>query len=198
MIHCFCGMYGSEESKCIRGNGKTLSLTGYLWLLHLSGYEIYTNYYTDFSEKIDSAQNIITYLQDNQSENEDKQIAVGFTEFHNVINSIGSTAKQIKFIDLFASQIRKLNCDALYDTQRFMNMNNRLRYHTDYIWLPEKRHPEDLSLCNNDRCILEHDIYVYRYYPNYSNRWIRKFNASIIGRHYNTKQIVYDTLVIEK
>jgi hypothetical protein len=193
MIHAFCGMYGSEESNCIRGNGKTLSMTGYLWLKYLSGYDVYTNYYTDFSKTIDSAQNIITYLQDNRPEN----TVVGFTEFHNVINSLGSTAKQVKFVELFASQIRKLDCDALYDTQRFMSMNNRLRDHTDYIWLPEKRHPEDLSLCNNDRCKRDHDIYVYRFKPSYS-KWIRKFKASIIGRHYDTKQIVFDTLVVEK
>jgi hypothetical protein len=192
MIHAFCGMYGSEPTNCIRGNGKTLSMTGYLWLKHLSGYDVYTNYFTDFSKTIDSAQNIIVYLQDNRPKN----VIVGFTEFHNVINSLGSSAKQIKFIDLFASQIRKLDCDALYDTQRFMSMNNRLRYHTDYIWLPEKRHPEDLSLCNNDRCKKEHDIYLYRYKPYYP-KWIRKFKASVIGKHYDTKQIVFDTLVIE-
>jgi len=205
VIHAFCGMVGGEEHNCIRGNGKTLSMTGYLWLKYLAGYDVYTNYFTDFSKNIDgdtgkwniesnnSAQNIITFLQDNRPKN----TVVGFTEFHNVINSLGSSAKQVKFIDLFASQIRKLDCDALYDTQRFMSMNNRLRHHTDFIWLPEKRHPEDLTLCNNDRCKREHDIYLYRFQPSHP-KWIRKFKASVIGKHYDTKQIVFDTLVMEK
>ena len=190
MIHAFVGIIRVRGSnQCMRGNGKTLSMTGYLYLKHLKGSPVYTNYYTDFSDKIDSCQNIINYLHDEKPEN----VSCGFTEMQNVINSLGSGAKKVLFINKFASQIRKIDAEALYDTQRLYDINNRLREHTDVIWIPEKRHIEDGSLCNNDRCKKDHDVYVWRYEP-YSDRWIRKFNCKIIGSHYDSKQIVEDYL----
>ncbi len=190
MIHAFVGIIQNERRNCIRGGGKTCSMTGYLLLAKSVGKQVYTNYYTDFSDKIDSAQNIITYLH----ENEPGDVIVGFTEFQNTINSMGTGIKATKFINRFASQIRKLDCDALYDTQRLADIHVRLRNHTDYIWIPEKRHRNDLSLCNNDRCPrTDHDIYVYRAFPEYPY-WIRNFKADIIGKHYNSRERIYDEI----
>jgi hypothetical protein len=194
MIHAFVGIISKRGSnQCMRGNGKTGSMTGYLYLSYLEGKTIFTNYYTDFSEMIASCQDIIQYIEDNKPPN----VYCGFTEMHNVINSIGSKTKEVLFINKFCSQIRKFDVEAMYDTQRFYDMNNRLREHTDIIWIPEKRHKDDLSLCNNDRCKKDHDVYVYRYEPT-CNEWIRRFDMSIIGKHYDTKQIVYDTLNLDK
>lgn len=189
MIHAFVGSISSNEFGCVRGNGKTLSLTGYLLLAKLAGNKIFTNYYTDFSDMVDSCQNIVEYLQSEMPDN----VVCGFTEFHNVINSIGTNNKQLAFINKFASQIRKLDVEALYDTQRYADIHIRMRNHTDTIFVPEKRHIDDLRICNNDRCKEKHEIYVYRYYPYY-HKWLRKFNAEIIGKHYDTRKIVFDTL----
>lgn len=188
MIHAFIGSISVNEFGCIRGNGKTCSMTGYLLNAKAHGALIYTNYFTDFSDKIDSCQNIIEFLQCEMPNN----VVCGFTEFHNVINSLGSNAKQVGFINKFASQIRKLDVEALYDTQRFQDIHIRMRNHTDYIYVPEKRH-FDLKICNNDRCKKPHKIYVYRYFP-YFKYWLRCYDATIIGKHYDTKQIVFDTL----
>jgi hypothetical protein len=195
MIHAFVGIIQKRGSnQCMRGNGKTNSMTGYAYLSYLEGKTVFSNYKTDFSELIASCQDIIQYIEDNKPPN----VLCAFTEMHNVINSIGSKTREVLFINKFASQIRKFDVEALYDTQRFYDMNNRLRHHTDIIWIPEKRHKDDLSICNNDRCKrLDHDIYVYRYEPHCST-WIRKFDAAMIGKHYDTRQIVYDTLNIKK
>lgn len=196
MIHAFVGMIDTDNYGCIRGNGKTLSMTGYLYLKYIQGFEVYTNYETDFSYMIDSSQNIIKALRDKYGDrdiNDKREVkaVVGFSEFKKVCDALGSKTKQVKFIDLFASEIRKLDIDGLYDTQRFKDINNRIRYHTDVIWIPEKRHQDDLSICNNDRCKEPHDVYVYRVHPPYK-KWIRRFDATIIGKHYNTRKLVID------
>jgi hypothetical protein len=199
MIHAFVGMIDTDITGCIRGNGKTLGMSGYLFLKHLKKYDVYTNYYTDFSYMIDSSQNIINALREKYGNLEDEtrllsenvNAVVGFSEFKKVCDAIGSSQKQVKFVDLFASEIRKLDIDALYDTQRFKDINNRVRYHTDIIWIPEKRHADDLTLCNNDRCKRHHDIYLYRVQPYYKN-WIRRFDAEVIGKHYDTRKLVID------
>ena len=188
MIYAFVGTVEDCYGSTLRGTGKTNSMVGYLYLEYLAGRKIYTNFYTSFSEKIDSCQNIIEHLEKYRPDN----VSCGFTEMHNVINSIGQKARQVLFITKFASQIRKLDCDALYDTQRFHDIHLRLQLHTDIIFIPEKRHLDNV-VCNNDRCIKDHEIYVYRYKPFYP-KWVRKFYPELVGKLYDSKQIVFDTL----
>lgn len=192
MIHAFVGTAEDNKKAVLRGTGKTSTMTAYLYYeKKRKNRSVLTNYYTDFSDDIDSCQNIIEKLS--QSPEEYNEPICGFTEMHNIINSLGSKNKQILFITKFASQIRKLDCDALYDTQRFKDIHLRLQLHTDTIFIPEKRHQEDYSLCRNDRCTKSHYIFIYRYKPWFP-RWIRKFDPAEIGQHYDTKQIVWDTL----
>ena len=189
MIIAFVGTVEDTMSGTIRGIGKTAAMTLYSYYEKtLKNRKIYTNYYTDFSDTIESCQNILNHVFENKQNNS----LIALTEMHNIINSLGSKNKQVQFIDKFASQIRKLDCDMLYDTQRFHNIHIRLQLHTDVIFLMEKRHL-DGNICRNDRCKLDHEIYIYRYLPYYPY-WLRKFNPAIIGQHYDSGEVVYDQL----
>ena len=53
MFMAFVGLIDDENSDlCIRGNGKTCAMTYYLYWYHTKGKEIWTNYFTTFSDEI--------------------------------------------------------------------------------------------------------------------------------------------------
>lgn len=194
MITAFVGTRDDDEDSitCIRGNGKTCSMTGCAYLDYLEGREIWSNYKTDFSDEIIGFQQMINKIR--KEEKRKKDLVLCITEMQQIINSIGSKIKQVLFIDLFASQLRKYDVDLYYDTQRYNNIHKRLRMHTDNIFLPYKTHMDN-SPCNFDRCKKDHKIFLYCIKPR-RPKWLKVFNAPNVGKHYNTKDIVYDKIVI--
>ena len=65
------GLIDDENTDlCIRGNGKTCTLTYYLYRYYLQEYEVWTNYYTTFSKRIIGFQEMINRLREIHKENE--------------------------------------------------------------------------------------------------------------------------------
>jgi len=192
MIIAFIGTLDDESETPISGTGKTCSMTGYLYQDYLAGKTIYTNYHTDFSENIMGFQTMINKLKGIHSPN----VILGISEMQSVLNSLGSTQQQVLFIDAFASQLRKIDVDIYYDTQRMMNIHKRLRVHTDVILIPYKTHFDDKP-CYFNRCQKPHKIYVYSQKP-FKEKPIICFDATQVGKLYDTLEIIYDVLELPK
>ena len=193
MIIGFVGTITDETNRSIRGCGKTCSMTGYAYLDYLNGKHIWSNYNTDFSEKVCGFQEMINEI--GQTPHPDHILCI--SEMQQILNSLGSSQQQVLFIDMFASQLRKLDVDLYYDTQRYKNIHLRMRVHTDYVMIPYKTHTDN-SPCNNDRCMKDHKIFVYCHKPEGYKKWIKVFDAVRVGKHYDNKQIIFDELKIPK
>lgn len=202
MICAFVGTVNDELRTTIRGNGKTCSMTGTAYLAYLQGQKIYSNYYTPFSEEVLGLQQMIDRIKKESEllkngeieESRFKNSMLLVSEMQKILNSIGSMTKEIVFIDNFCSEIRKHDLDLCYDTQRFNNIQKRLRIHTDVILQPFKYHMDNTP-CNFDRCKKPHKIYLYSAKPHIPK--VRKiFDATKVGQLYNSNEIIFDELKI--
>ena len=188
MIVGICGTFDDTFSSGIRGNGKTCTATAYLFDdFCRSEREIYTNYYTDFSHVMDT-QEIVSLMNTGNLDN----ASVGIDEIQRILNSLGTKGKVINFIDSAVSQTRKMDVDLYYTSQRFLNVNNRLRIQTDVFLLPQKHHL-DGSVCCVDRCDKPHNIYVFSKTPFRRNP-IAKLNPEKVGKHYNTREMIMEEI----
>lgn len=202
MIIAFVGTVNDVVNTSIRGNGKTCSMTGIGYLAHLSGQEIYSNYTTTFSSEqlglqamIDQIKTESNRLKDGEiKESKFKNSMLLVSEMQKILNSLGSSTKEVIFIDAFCSEIRKHDLDFCYDTQRFNNVHLRLRLHTDVIFQPFKYHLDN-SPCNFDRCKRDHKIYLYSYKPHIAKP-VKIFDATRVGQLYNSDEIIMDELKI--
>lgn len=195
MFLALVGLIDDEQTDlCIRGNGKTCSLTYYLYKYHLKGKKIWTNYDTTFSDEVLGFQEMINRLKELYQEKKKCDIILGVTEMQELINSIGSEKNQILFVDSFTNQMRKLDTDCLYDTQIHKNINIRLRRHTENIRIPFKLHT-DGNRCNFDRCPENHLIDIYSWKP-FLKYPIKRIKAYEVGKLYNTRDIIIDKLEI--
>jgi len=192
MIIAFIGTLDDESETPISGTGKTCSMTGYGYMDYLEGKTVYSNYFTEFSHDVIGFQAMINKLKGNFSPN----TLMLVSEMQNVLNSIGSTQEQVLFIDSFASQMRKIDVDLYYDTQRLMNIHKRLRVHTDVILIPYKTH-YDNEPCYFNRCQKPHKIYVYSHKP-FKEKPVICFDAVEVGKLYKTYEIIYDVLNVPK
>ena len=190
MIVAFVGTMNDESNRPISGNGKTNSMTAISYLDSLDGKTIWSNYETTFADKVCGFQEMIDEI--GGIEHPDYILCI--SEMQQILNSIGSSTQQVLFIDAFASQLRKLDVDLYYDTQRFMNIHKRLRIHTDVVYIPYKCHMDNTP-CNFNRCTKPHKIYLYSAKP-FKEKYCAIFDASEVGKMYNTKEIVMDKLVI--
>jgi len=179
---------------CARGNGKTCALTFYLYLYHLRGYQVWTNYYTTFSDKVCGFQEMIDTIREMRKNGNNTKVVFGVTEIQDLINSMGSKVEQILFVDSFVNQMRKLDIDCLFDTQVFKNLNIRLRRQTENIRICFKKHLNGKD-CNFDRCDKKHYIDIYSYKP-WRNGRRRRIKAYEVGKMYNSKEIIIDKLHI--
>lgn len=193
---CVAILDDEDTDLCIRGNGKTCSLTYYLYKYHLQGYKIWTNFYTTFSDEIIGFQEMINRLKEMKRLGQEIKVVLGVTEMQELISSIGSTKEQSLFVDSFCNQMRKLNCDCLYDTQVLKHVHIKLRRHTENIRIPMKYHL-DGTQCNFDRCTKRHYIDIYSYKP-FKKFPIRRIKAYEVGKLYNTMDIIVDRLEIPK
>jgi hypothetical protein len=190
MITAFVGTVDDESNTPISGNGKTCCMTGVSLLDSLAGREVWSNYWTDFSSEVCGFQKMIEMIGTKPHPN----LTLCISEMQLVLNSIGSTQQQVLFIDMFASQLRKLEVDIYYDTQRFNNIHKRLRIHTDVIFVPMKFHMDNQQ-CNFNRCKKPHKIFLFSYKPP-KRKWRAIFDATKVGQHYRTEEIILDKLVI--
>jgi hypothetical protein len=149
---------------------------------------------------------MINRLRDIHNDNELKKkaglpikkvtIILGVSEMQDLISSVGSDKYQTLFVDSFANQLRKLDTDCLYDTQVLKSIHIKLRRHTENIRIPMKLHLNEVY-CNFDRCDQKHLIDIYSYKP-FNKYPIRRIKAWQVGKLYNSKEMVYDKLVIPK
>jgi hypothetical protein len=196
MITAFIGLDDDEDTElCIRGNGKTCSMVFYLYLYHVLGYLVWTNFHTVFSDKIIGFQEMIDTLRLMRKNGDNRKVVFGVSEMQDLLNSMGTTKEQSLYVDSFTNQLRKLNADLLYDTQIFKNVNIRLRRHTENKRIPFKYHI-DGSECNFDRCEEKHIIKVFSLRP-FKKGVRRILKAWEIGKLYNTNEMVIDQLILE-
>ena len=189
MIVCFAGTIFEESDLPISGNGKTCSMVGVSYMDHIiKNKTIWSNFKTDFSENVMYLQEMIDIIGDEPHEN----LILTISEMQKILNSIGAKGKQVLFIEKFVSQIRKQRIDLYYDTQRFRNIHLRLRTFTDVIYIPQKKH-FDNSICLNNLCKAPHKIELYAYKPS-RMKPVATFNAAKVGQHYDTNEVIYDTL----
>lgn len=194
MIVAFVGTI-YEDSKCpISGNGKTGGMTGILMLDHYKRNKtIWTNYDTDFSDKVCGLQEMINEIGNEKHDN----LILGISEMGQILNSIGSKTNQVIFIERFVSQIRKLHVELYYDAQRFRSIHLRLRTFTDIIFIPRKYH-YDGEECNYNLCKKPHKVSLYSYKPDKGDKPRITFDMLKVGKHYDTDQVIYDSIVLNK
>lgn len=200
MIYGFVGTYDDLYNKGLRGNGKTLTVTNYLYEDYLEGRLIYTNYYTSFSNVMDTQK--IVELIFNSDINKFQNVSIGIDEIQLILNSIGTKGKALKFIMNLIAQSRKRNVDIYYTTQRFLDIHKRLRTQTDMIFEPFKKHYhyEDNNLildetCIKDNCNKPHIICVYPKRPELF-KIIKYIYADKVGNLYDSNQIIIEELSI--
>lgn len=173
----------------IRGNGKTLTITYYGYQEHLAGKEVYSNFKTSFS-KLFTMNELIEMFKDNKLSN----VVILIDEAQVYLNNMGVKKAVINnLIGLFIAQTRKRNVDIYLTTQRFNNLHNQLRLHTDVILLPVKTHANG-DICRKDTCTKHHYIHVFL---SNEDEELVCLDASTVGKLYNSNEIVLDSFYLE-
>jgi len=193
MIVAFVGVIYSDSKCPISGNGKTGGMTGIAMLDHYQKNKtIWSNYYTDFSDKVCGLQEMIDEIGDEQH----PDLILCISEMGQILNSLGSKTKQVLFVEKFVSQIRKLEIELYWDAQRFRSIHLRLREFTDVIFIPRKYHFDGLE-CNYNLCKKPHKVSLYCYKPEQENNEPKiSFDMSKVGLHYDHKEVIYDKITL--
>ena len=113
-----------------KGAGKTLLLAYLLYLDHLEGRTIISNFHLSFDHKQKSFKELSKmpkYLQ---------KATVGYDEFHIAVDSRRATSNSNISFTTFLTQLRKRECILIYTTQLFSTMDKRVRDQTDIIVSP--------------------------------------------------------------
>jgi hypothetical protein len=195
MIVAFVGTIYEDSHAPISGNGKTGSMTSFAFLDHENkGKTIWSNYQTDFSEKICGLQEMIDEIGNEQHDD----LILCVSEMGRILNSIGSKQDIVLFIEEFTSQMRKLRVELYWDTQRYRSIHVRLRTITDYIFIPRKYHFDGIE-CNYNLCKKPHMVSVYSYKPPQDNpdKPLITFDMTKIGKHYDHEQVIYDKIILK-
>lgn len=191
MIYGFIGTM--DDFSCngsIRGNGKSLTMTYYLYQDFKEGRQVYTNYKTTFSEQV-----TVKEIVDMVLEGEIQEASIGIDEIQIILNSIGTKAKVVNFVDKMVSQTRKINTDIYYTTQRYTNIHKRLRVQTDRLIRPFKmcERNNKWKKCIKDRCKNRHIIIVKSEIP-YQEKPIIALDALKVGKLYNSNEIINEEI----
>lgn len=115
------------------------------------------------------------------------------TEFQKYFNSLGTSTKTIKWIEGILTQLRKVEIDLMWDSQRPISAGNRSREYTETFLVPQKFHSADLSPCDKDICGEDHLIYVYSDIP-FREKELVILDAKEVGALYDTNEIIGDNL----
>lgn len=199
MITAIVGTYDADydDEGSSRGAGKTTTIVYYLDADYEEGRHIFTNFKCSFATVL-PAQKIVNEILNNQELYLKEGVSVGLTEISTVLNSLGSTPKQILFLNYWAGQTRKLNCDLYWDIQRYEDANNRLRSATDNILKPKKYHYSDNKHCRIDRCMEHHYVKIFseKPYRDYPITGLEVIDTWKTGKLYDTNQLVFDELIL--
>ncbi len=111
------------------GTGKTLCLTYMAWKNHLKGMKLFTNYNLVGlpHTRIRNAEDIVAM----------KDGFAALDELWTWVDARQSGKKKNKFITLVLAKSRKRGLDIAYTTQRFYNIDIRVRQVTDLIVIPQ-------------------------------------------------------------
>lgn len=115
------------------------------------------------------------------------------TEFQKFFNSLGTSTKTVKWIEGIMTQLRKLEIDLMWDSQRPISAGNRTREYTETFLVPQKFHEDDLSPCDKDICNREHLVYIYSDIP-FREKELVILVAKEVGSLYDTNEIIGDNL----
>jgi hypothetical protein len=187
------GCLDDESGTPVRGNGKGITITYYAlqeWNENpdrtiISNYHLFNVPY-----KYMTAQEIYNAFQ--KGELPEGSILL-LDEISKFLNSLGMKQKVLTgFVNGFISQIRKLDADFYGASQRWMDVPKRFRAQTDRVLIPIKIH-DDNQVCLLDRCKKHHFIEVYSHKP-YREHPLVTLDTSIIGKYYDTKEVIYDEL----
>ena len=200
-VQIFCGCIDDEErNNSIIRNGKTCGMVGYDYLDYKKGWEIWTNFSCSFAEYENiGMQAMIDKIR--KEDMSDRKIVMSITEIGDILDSCGSTQAEILFINNFLRQLGKIgeeNGQVIVrgDLQRFNDLQKRFRIHTSDILIPAKFHRDNNTMCNSSKCKRPHKIKVMSHKPWYPDKPVKIFNALVVGKMYNTYQVVKDTLKI--
>lgn len=139
------------------GSGKTLSMTRYAYKYYRAGYKIFSNIkfffpYTEYtlSELVDFANNDVPL----------KKSLIILDEAHIFLDSRNSQNKKNKIISYFLLQTRKKGCHLYYTTQRFHQIDKRLRDNSDVLIQCKTKKSKDGTqyTLNNINILLENNI----------------------------------------
>jgi len=202
-VQIFIGCIDEEiRHTSIVRNGKTCAMTGFSYLDYKKGWEIWTNYACSFAK----FQNIGFQAMIDKIRNEDmthRHVVMNITELGDILDSVGSKTAEVLFCNAFLRQIGKIGDstgEIIFrgDLQRYNDLHKRFRIHTTEVLVPTKFHIDDNTQCNGNKCPRPHKIKVYLYsqYPIYEDKPLKIFNATKIGKMYNTYQVSYDHLKI--
>ena len=118
-------------------------------------------------------------------------VMYGLSEVQKFLNSIGKPARVKAWVEGIVSQRRKLRTDIMWDSQRLMSVDNRLREHTGRYYIPRKFHKDDGSYCTHEDCMRPHVIKVSSVKPFILDP-IAEIDAEFYGQFYNTNEIIRD------
>lgn len=110
------------------GSGKTLSLIRYAYMYYKMGFKIYSNLKLKFDYTHIGLQDLINFVNNNTYL--DKSIVI-IDEAHVFLDSRNSQKNRI--LTYFIVLTRKLGCNMLYTTQRYHQIDKRLRDNTDIV-----------------------------------------------------------------
>lgn len=155
------------------GSGKTLTMVKYAFTYHKSGYKVYSNIKLRFPYDEYSLQGLLDLTENNKDL---KKSVLLLDEAHIFIDSRNSVSKKNKIISYFLLQTRKKGCHLFYTTQRFHQIDKRLRDNTDilikcYTKTTKKGEKYTLNIINTfkDDCLVTKK-YLYeskKYYKLY-------------------------------
>jgi len=111
--------------KGLKGSGKTLLMTIYLYKEYLSGKKIYTNYKVNFPHEIIDVKKMI------ELDIELKNSAIGIDEIHMICDARRSGRKQNILMSYFVLQSRHRSVNLYYTTQFDRQVDARIRENTD-------------------------------------------------------------------
>ena len=201
-ITCVCGTWEDivKAGHIIQGNGKNITAVWYAYVDYLRGKKVYSNFKLQFAECL-PAQEII----DLSLRGEIKDCTIILDEMSLILNSLGEKGEVLKFIMKWVKQLRKMGIDLYWIEQRANDVHLRLRTHTSIALEPEKYHtngydnnPNEWEICTVDQCKrTDHRILVFSKKP-----WIsiplKILNPQIIGQLYDSKEIILDSIKLEK
>lgn len=110
------------------GSGKSLSMVRYAYLYHRAGYRILSNIKLNFPYETYTLQNLIDFANSGIGL---RKVVILLDEAHIFLDSRSSVSKRNRIISYFLLQTRKKGCHLYYTTQRFGQVDKRLRENTD-------------------------------------------------------------------